>query len=171
DGGGKSGGAVLRSRNFERDFRVGEGALRAHDALRDGWLRHEIGARDFGCGEAAEETKSQRNTRIRRENRMARNKYQPKEIVFNVALLREFEICHGGFLLRFQLAAQFFVLSFEKFRAAKMIERAMFGGGHEPRAGIIGYARLGPFFECGDERVLRQFFGEANVAYDAREAG
>jgi len=63
------------------------------------------------------------------------------------------------------------VLSFEKFRAAKMIERAMFGGGHEPRAGIIGYARLGPFFECGDERVLRQFFGEANVAYDAREAG
>src|SRR5258706_5940084 len=102
---------------------------------------------------------------------MARNKYQPKEIVFNVALLREFKIRHGGFLLRFQLAAQLLVFSFEKFCPAKMIERAMFGGGHEPRAGIVRYTRFGPFFERGDERVLRQFFGEANVAYDAREPG
>jgi len=69
---------------------------------------------------------------------MARNKDQPKEIVFNIALLREFKIRHGGFLLRFQLAAQLFVLSFEKFRAAKMIERAMLAVAMSHAPGLSG---------------------------------
>ena len=82
-----------------------------------------------------------------------------------------FEIGHGGFLLGFEFAAKLLMLTFEKFDAAKMVDSAVFGGGHEPRAGIVRYARLLPFFEGGNQRVLREFFGEADVADDAREAG
>src|SRR5438128_359404 len=47
----------------------------------------------------------------------------------------------------------------------------MLCGGHEPGAGIVWNAGLGPAFECGDKSILREFFGETNVANDARESG
>src|SRR5580765_411280 len=80
-----------------------------------------------------------------------------------------FETGHGGFLLGFEFAAKLLMLAFEKFDAAKMIDSAVFGGGHEPRTGIVRYAGLRPFFEGGDQRVLREFFGEADVARHTSE--
>ena len=55
--------------------------------------------------------------------------------------------------------------------AAQVVDGPVLGGGHEPRAGIIGDAALGPAFERGDEGVLREIFGETDVADDARECG
>jgi hypothetical protein len=52
-----------------------------------------------------------------------------------------------------------------------MIDRPMFRGGHEPRAGIVRHTRRRPPFERGDERVLRQLFGHPDIAHDPREAG
>ena len=37
--------------------------------------------------------------------------------------------------------------------------------------GIVRDARLGPLFERGDQSVLREILGEADVAHDPREAG
>ena len=63
------------------------------------------------------------------------------------------------------------MLALEKFVAAKVVHGAMFCRAHEPGAGIVRNAGLGPAFECGDESVLREFFSKANVANDARESG
>lgn len=46
-----------------------------------------------------------------------------------------------------------------------------FRGGHEPGTGILGNARLWPLLKRGNEGVLGQFLGDADVAYDARESG
>ena len=43
--------------------------------------------------------------------------------------------------------------------AAEVIDGAVFGGGHEPGAGIVGDAGLRPLFEGGDEGVLGEVFG------------
>ena len=48
--------------------------------------------------------------------------------------------------------------------------RAVLGGGHEPRAGIIGHASLRPLLEGDHERILREILCLANVPHHAREA-
>src|SRR5712664_3165816 len=104
---------------------------------------------------------------------MAGNKKQAEKIVAEMLFVGSvefgFKICHGGFLLGVEFAAELFVFALEKFAAAKMIERAMLGGSHQPCARIVGYAGAGPLFERGNQSVLREFFGQANVADDSCE--
>ena len=73
--------------------------------------------------------------------------------------------------LRLELAAELLVLALEQRVAAQQIDRAMLRRGHEPGAWIVRDARLRPLLERGDERVLRELLGQADVAHDAREAG
>ena len=47
----------------------------------------------------------------------------------------------------------------------------MLRGGHEPGARVVRDARLRPLLERGDQRVLRELFGQADVAHDPRQAG
>src|SRR5260370_22311819 len=63
------------------------------------------------------------------------------------------------------------MLALEKLIPAKVIDRTMLRGGHEPGAWVVWDARLWPLFEGRDESVLRELLGKANVAHDAREAG
>src|SRR5437588_261380 len=63
------------------------------------------------------------------------------------------------------------MFAFEKFVPAKVIDRAMLRGGHEPGAWVIRDARLGPLFERGNESVLRELLGKADVAHNARQPG
>lgn len=67
--------------------------------------------------------------------------------------------------------AHFLVLELESFPPAKQIDGAMFRGPHEPRARLIRNPRLGPLFERGNQRVLRELLREADVVHDPREAG
>ena len=55
--------------------------------------------------------------------------------------------------------------------AAKDIDGAMLGGGHQPGAGIVGDAGGGPLLERRHQRVLGQFLGEADIAHHAGETG
>src|SRR5262245_55860116 len=102
---------------------------------------------------------------------MARGEYQAQQVVADVVVERRIQIGPAGFLLDFELAADLLVLALEELLAAQEIDRAMLGGGHQPRARIVGDARLRPALQRGDERVLRQFLGEADVTHDACEAG
>src|SRR4029077_3705689 len=95
---------------------------------------------------------------------------EAKEIVANSVVDPGVEIWHGHLLLRFELAAELLVLALEELVAAKVINGAMLGGGHEPGAGIVRDAGGGPLFECGDESVLRELLGDADIAHDACEA-
>ena len=58
------------------------------------------------------------------------------------------------------------MLAYEPLAAAQAIDRAMFGGGHEPGARVVRDTRLGPLFECGNERILRELLGKTDVAHD-----
>src|SRR2546421_10092540 len=63
------------------------------------------------------------------------------------------------------------MLAFQKLIPAKVVDRAVLRRGHEPGAWVVRDARLGPLFERGDESVLRELLGKADVAHNAREAG
>lgn len=81
------------------------------------------------------------------------------------------ELGTGERVLCVELQAQFGVFGCGKFLMAQVIQRSAFGGGHQPRARIIGNARSGPVFERGYQAVLRQFFGQADIARHTRHAG
>src|SRR4029077_17553976 len=101
---------------------------------------------------------------------MAGNKDEAKEVVFDVVRFGDVEIRHGGILLRFEFASELLVLAFEKLVTAEMIDGAVLGGGHQPGAGIVGDAGGGPFFQGGDQGVLRELFGNADISDDASQA-
>ena len=71
----------------------------------------------------------------------------------------------------FEFAGEHFVLALGDGVPAEEIDGAAFGGCGEPCPGIIGYARVRPLFECGDQCLLREIFGEADVTGEARESG
>ena len=71
----------------------------------------------------------------------------------------------------FEFARQLFMFALGDGVAAEEIDGPAFGGCSEPCGGIIWDARLRPLPECGDESLLREVFGEADVTGEAREAG
>ena len=156
------------ARHFVRHARLGQRALGAHDALRDGRLRHQEGARDLLGGEPADQPQRQRDARLGREHRMAGGEDQPQQIVADVVVERRVEI---GRVRIVHLAADLLVLALDQLGAAVLVERAVLRGRHQPGGGIVGNASFRPALERGDQRILRQLFGDADVARDARNAG
>ena len=63
------------------------------------------------------------------------------------------------------------MLKFEELVSAKEIDGAMLSGGQEPGARVVRNARLRPLLECGDESVLRELFGQSDIADDTSEPG
>ncbi len=86
--------------------------------------------------------------------------------------MRGVEIRRGSLLLGLELASR---APRACARAAVLrrstVDRAMLRGGHEPGARVVRDARLRPLLERGDERVLREILGQADVAHDPRETG
>jgi hypothetical protein len=74
------------------------------------------------------------------------------------------------FLLDWRGQLQLLWLALDHLRAAQTIERAVFGGGHQPRAGIVGDARARPALERDDQGFLREIFGEPDITHESREA-
>ena len=66
-----------------------------------------------------------------------------------------------------QVAGEVLVFALGDGVAAEEIDGAAFGGGGEPGAGIFGDAGLRPLFEGGEEGLLGEVFGQADVAGEA----
>ena len=161
-------------------MRFGECPLSADDALGDSRLGDEEGASDLVGGQASEQAEGERHPRLGREHGMAGDEHQAQQVVANVVVKSCFEVFHlvlaGTDLacpnfLNDVLATELFVLVFQQRVAAEVIDGAMFGSGHQPRARVVGDTRLRPLFECGDESVLCQVLGHADVAHDTRQPG
>ena len=100
---------------------------------------------------------------------MAGDEDEAEEVVADGVVERGIEIGHGLFE-GFEFAAELFLFALGDGVAAEEIDGTAFGRGGKPCRGIIGDARLRPLFECGDECLLREVFGEADVAGEARES-
>jgi len=105
---------------------------------------------------------------IRRQDRVAANENEPQEIVAKLVVQRPVTIQLGRLLFDFELVAELLMLAFEQLVAAKDIDGPTLGGGHEPGTGIVRHAGARPLRERGNECVLGQFFGEADIAHHAR---
>jgi hypothetical protein len=70
-----------------------------------------------------------------------------------------------------ELVCQLFVFAIEQLVAPEVVDGAMLCGGHQPGAGIPWDARFGPLLERGDQRILRQILGHADIPDDACEPG
>ena len=160
------------ARHLERHLRLRERALRAHDALRDRRLGHEKRARDLIGGEAAEQAQCQRDLRVGGQHGMARGEDEPQQIVADVVIdARRRDRERPTPAASSSSWPSCSCLRSSSFWRRSEIDRAMLRGGHEPCAGIIGNARLGPLLERDHERILREVLGQADVAHDAREPG
>ena len=168
---GEALGKLRPARDLEGHALVGQRALGAHDALGDGRLRHEEGARDLLGLETGDEPQGQRHLRLPAEHRMAGGEHQPQQVVADVVVERGVEVGHLRLAIRGQLVAQLGMLAVDQLGAAKAVERAMLGGGHQPGAGLVGDAGARPLLERGDEGVLRQLLGHADVTHHARQTG
>jgi hypothetical protein len=64
-------------------------------------------------------------------------------------------------------AREFLDLALVDVRPAQPVDAAVLGGGHEPGARVSRDARLRPLLQGGDERLLGEVLGEADVTHQA----
>ena len=162
---------VVAARRFEGDVGFGEGFLGAEDALAEGFFGDEEGPRDLGGGEAAGDAQGEGDAAFDGEHGMAGGEDEAEDVVVDDLVEG---VVHGFaelLLLVFELAGDFCVLVLEHAVAAEGVDGAALGCGHEPGGGLFGDAFFGPALEGGDEGVLGEFFGDADVAGDAGDAG
>ncbi len=149
-------GELAAARHLERDLRVGQGPLGAHDALGNCWLGDEECPRDLVGGQPAEQPKCQRDARLGCEHRMAGDEDQAQQIVADVLVDRRVEVAVTRFLLGLEVASDFLLLALESRFAAQHIDRPMLRRAHEPRPRIARHARFWPLLERRHQRVLGQ---------------
>ena len=158
------------TRHLERYARLGERALRPDDALRDRGLGHEEGPGDLVARQPSEQAQRERHARLGREDGVAGNEHEPKQIITDVLVDGCLDIrarrsqARGGFV------PELVVLAVPHLPPPELIDRAVLRGGHEPRAGVLGDAHHGPSLHRGHERLLREVLGEPDVAHHARKA-
>jgi len=157
--------ALGSCRDFEGDAGFGERTLRSHDPLRDRRLGGQERTRDLVGGEAAEQTQRQRDSRLARQHGMTRDEHQPQQVIADVVEHR-FEVRGAWGIV---VATDLGVLALEHLRALQMIERSILRGRDEPRGWVVGDPRGRPGLERGDERILRELLGHADVTHHPRD--
>ena len=101
---------------------------------------------------------------------MAGGEDQPQQFVAELVVQPGVRIGHR-LLLLLQVAYQHLVLAREHVAAAQIIQRAAFGGRHQPCARLFRHAGDRPMFERGHQGFLRQVFGQRHIAQHPRQAG
>ncbi len=136
---GKARRALVPVRDLERHTLLGEHLLGANDALGNGRLRNEKGARDLLGGQAADQSQGKCDLRLGRQNWMAGGEHETKQIVADVFVERLIGI-RRRILLELEFVAERVMLAFGELVAAEAVDGAMFGGRHEPGTWIVGDA-------------------------------
>src|SRR4029077_19489178 len=129
-------------------------SLGAHDALRDGGLAGDEGARNLDRREAGHRPKGQGNLRIPGQRWMAAGEDQPQSIV---ALRRV--ISHEIYLQLRELVP-------EASLTPQLIDGLAPGGRQQPGTWFLRNALSGPVLDGFEQCLLHQLFGEVEVAQD-----
>ena len=115
---------------------------------------------DLLGGQAADHTQRQRDLPLARQHRVGRDEDQPQHVVIDaVGIPAGVDVDLG-----FQLAGQRGVPIVEAVLAAPLVDGLALGDRRQPGAGVARHARLRPLRQRVDERLLRQVFGEADIA-------
>ena len=88
-----------------------------------------------------------------------------RRAIDNLRRGRMLELKHG------EITRDLSVFLLEHATAAQLVDGAALGCGHEPGCGIFRDALFGPLLEGRNERVLSEFFSDADVASDAGDSG
>ncbi len=163
-------GQLIPAGDLERHAGLGERALGADDALRDGPLGDEERSGDLRRRKAAEQAQRQRDARLLGQDRVAGHEDQAQDVVLHVVDLRG-EVGLVELLEDLQLAPDQLLLALERDAAAQGVDAPALGGGHEPGTRVVRDARLRPLLQCGDERVLGQVLGHRHVAGEPSQPG
>ena len=147
---------------------LAERPLGADDALGDGRLRGQERAGDLLGGQAAEQPQGEGDPGLRRQHRVAGGEDQPQQVVVDVVGSAGSPV-GGGTSSR--VAPDLGQLAGVRLLAAYEVDRAVLGGGHEPGARLVRDARLRPLLQRGDQGVLRELLGDADVPHDAGDTG
>ena len=102
---------------------------------------------------------------------MACGEDQPQQVIADVIVECGVEVRGRGVLRDLQLVAELLMLALEQRASAQQVDGAVLRRRHEPRAGIARNARFGPLLERGNQRVVREVFGQPDIADDARQPG
>jgi len=146
----------------ERDPRVSNLPLRAHEALSHRRLRDEKGLRDLLGRKAAERAQRQRDLRLRGQSRVAAREDQAQLLVGNhLGLLVVATRRQGRKELRLPLEGPL---------APDPVDRTVASGCRQPGAGVVGHSVDGPALERPRHCVLESVLGEVEVAEDADQA-
>ena len=142
--------------------------LGADDALGDGRLRQEEGARDLAGGQPADEAQGQRHLALRGQRGMAAGEDQPEAVVSDGARIV------GGKRLRPRavgLVRKRLDLAVDSTAAAQVVARAVARNRHQPGAGVVGQPVGGPVDQGRRHRLLHRLLGGVEVAEHARHRG
>jgi hypothetical protein len=101
---------------------------------------------------------------------MARGKHEAQQVVTKVAFNSSVKIGRAQFL-DLELASQLLLLPLKVLLPAQHVDRVMFGCSHEPGTWPLRDTCLGPLLKSRHECVLRDLFGQADVADHVRDAG
>jgi len=89
---------------------------------------------------------------------MTRNEDQPQQVIPDRIVERCVEVALAQLLSLLQLVFHLRVLAVEHLAPAKVVQRPMLCGRHEPGARFVRDAGLGPPLQRRDERILSQVF-------------
>ncbi len=162
---------LVPTRRLKGNVRLGERLLGAGDPLAQRLFRDEKRTRDLRRGEAADQAQRERDASFHRKHGMARGEDETQHVIIDHLIQRVLQRVSEPLLLPLQLAGNLFMLWDEHAAATQRIDRAPFRRRHQPCAGIVRDAFLGPDFEGGHERILRQLLGDADIVSDARNRG
>ena len=102
---------------------------------------------------------------------MAGDEHEPQQVITHHVFGALLERVLIGQLLHLQLISEYLVLAREHAPAPQVIDRAMFGGRHQPGAGVVRHAAAGPLLERDHQGILGELFRKSDIAQQAREAG
>jgi hypothetical protein len=139
--------------------------------LGDRRLRDEKRSGDLVRGQTPEYVERERDPRVDGQHRVAGREDEAEQVVFDVVIEGRVDVGRGPRFVNRQLVAEQRQLALEPLLAAQVVDRAAFRDGHEPGARVAWDARPGPLLKRGDQRVLRQLLGQADVPHHPGEAG
>ena len=157
--------------DLERHPRLRERPLGANDALRHRRLGDQVGTGDLGGRQSRKQTQGQRNPGVARQHRVAGGEHEPQQVVLEGIVDVRREIGRFARSAPLGLVAELACLSLVYLGATQAVDRPVLAHSHQPAARVLRHARVGPLLEGGDECLLGEVLGEADIADETCKAG